>query len=122
MAVALLALGCGPVEYLNQVTRKASQAVAEARKVDAEKWAPYEYWGALEYLTKAREEAGYADYQAAIRLGKKAEQLAREAKVLAMERSAAGPEGAEPVMWQNAPTTEPPPMLPPTQPPPGGGP
>ena len=112
LGLALLAPGCGPIEYLNQITRKASQAVAEAKKADAERWAPYEYWGALEYLHKAREEGGYADFQAAIKLGKKAEDLAREARTLAIERAAAEPQGAEPVLPQN---------VPPIVPPPGGG-
>jgi len=103
LGLALLAPGCGPIEYLNQITRKASQAVAEAKKADAERWAPYEYWGAIEYLHKAREEGGYADYQAAIKLGKKAADLAQQARTLAVERAAAEPEGAEPVLPGNAP-------------------
>jgi hypothetical protein len=108
LGLALLAPGCGPIEYLNQVTRKASQAVAEAQKADAERWAPYEYWGAVEYLHKAREEAGYADFGVAIELGKKATDLATQARSLAIERAASGPEGAEPAL-QPAPLPPPPP-------------
>jgi hypothetical protein len=82
---ALLSLGCGPVEYLNQVTRRAATAQAAAEKVDAEKLAPYEYWTAKEYLHKARELAGYARYQVAIAYGRKAEEAALKARALALE-------------------------------------
>src|SRR5262245_16738520 len=62
--VALL-VGCGPIEYIGQVTRRASTEVEAARVAGADKYAPYEYTLAIEYLHKAREEAGYSDYQAA---------------------------------------------------------
>jgi hypothetical protein len=78
---------CGPVEYINQVTRRASAAVAAAKAAGAEKYAPYEYTAAKEYLHKAREEEGYADHQAAIRFGKKAETMAARAKELALEQA-----------------------------------
>ena len=115
LGLALLAPGCGPIEYLNQVTRKASSAVAEAKKADAERWAPYEYWGAMEYLHKAREEGGYADFQVAIQFGKKAAELAKQARDLAIERAASTPEGAEPAPPGGVPAFQP------TQTPPGGG-
>jgi hypothetical protein len=92
--VLLLLAGCGPVEYINQVTRRASSEVAAARAVDAEKYAPYEFTLAVEYLHKAREEAGYADYQAAIRFGESAEKKARDARRIAL--SLAGTEPTNP--------------------------
>ena len=77
----LLGLGaCGPAEYINQVTRRASAALAAARESGAEKYAPYEWTSAVEYLHKAREEAGYADFQAAIRFGKQSEDMALKAR------------------------------------------
>jgi hypothetical protein len=82
-ASALALSGCGPIEYLSQVTSKASTAVAEAKAADAEKYAPYEYTAATEYLHKAREEAGYAEYQDAIEFGRKAEELANRARAIA---------------------------------------
>ena len=77
--------GCGPVQYVSQVTQRASMEVAAARSAGADKLAPYEFVTAELYLHKAREEAGYADYQAAIRYGKKAEIMARKARRLATD-------------------------------------
>ena len=91
LLAGLFALGgCGPVEYVSQVTRKASSEVAAARSVDAEKWAPYHYTRAVEYLEKAHEEASRADYQAANRFGRKSHESAVKAKELSIERSARG--------------------------------
>ena len=95
LGLALLAPGCGPIEYLNQVARKAASAVAEAKKADAERWAPYEYWSSVEYLHKAREEGGYADFQVAVEFAKKAQDFAHQARDLARERAASTPEGIE---------------------------
>lgn len=82
----LVGSGCGPVEYLNQVTRRAATAQAAAEKVDAEKLAPYEYWTGREFLHKARELAGYARYQLAIEYGRKAEEAALKARAIALEK------------------------------------
>ncbi len=90
----LIALGCGPIEYVNQVTRRASTKVEEARAAKADKLAPYEYTLAVEYLTKAREEASFADYQAANRFGRLAAAAASKAAELAAAR-AADPRKAE---------------------------
>jgi hypothetical protein len=81
-------LGCGPVEYLNQVTRRAATAMAAAEKVDAEKLAPYEYWTSHEFLHKARELAGYSRYQLAIEYGRKAEEAALKARAISLEKKA----------------------------------
>lgn len=78
---------CGPVQYVAQVTQDASREVAAARSAQADKYAPYEYTMATEFLHKAREEAGYADYQSAIRFGKKAESMAKKARTLAIEKA-----------------------------------
>jgi len=75
-------LGCGPVEY-TAVILDASEAVSEARAADAHVYAPYEYYYAKEHIRKAREEAGYADYQAAIDLGRTAEEYATKARDIA---------------------------------------
>lgn len=87
LLVAGVAAGCGPVQYVSQVTQNAAREVAAARSAQADKYAPYEYTMAVEYLHKAREEAGYADYQAAIRFGKKAETMAKKAQKLAIEKA-----------------------------------
>src|SRR3954449_4999813 len=90
--VAVLAvvplLGCGPVEYISQVGNKAASAVSSAKLAQADRYAPYEYTAAEEYLHKAREEAGYAEYQDAIEYGQKAEDLANRARAIAVARQA----------------------------------
>ena len=81
-------LGCGPVEYINQVSNKAASAVSAAKLASAERYAPYEYTASEEYLHKAREEAGYAHYQYAIEYGRKAEELANRARAITVEKMA----------------------------------
>ena len=79
-AVAVLAMGCGPIEYVNQVTRKASSSLESARAAEADKYSPYWYTRAVEYLHKAREEAADADFQAANRFGRRSEAAANKAR------------------------------------------
>jgi hypothetical protein len=81
-----IASGCGPIEYLNQVGAKSASAVAAAKLAQADRYAPYEYTAAEEYLHKAREEAAYAEYQDAIEYGRKAEELANRARAMAVTR------------------------------------
>jgi len=98
---AAMGSGCGPLQYVSQVTQRAATEVAAAKSAGADKLAPYEYTTATLYLHKAREEAGYSDYQAAIRYGKKAEIMARKARRLAADAEPAGDggdeEGANPI-------------------------
>ena len=109
--IVALAVGCGPVSYVNQVTRRASYEVAAAKAAQADKYAPYEYTLAVEYLHKAREEAGYADYQAAIRFGNKAEEHAKKARELAIKMAGSESEGSgepiDPSATPPTPTPEP---------------
>jgi hypothetical protein len=87
LAAALVAgPGCGPIEYINQVSVRAASALDAAKKVGADRYAPYEYTAAAEYLHKAREEGGYAEYQDAIEYGHKAEELAERAKAITVTR------------------------------------
>jgi hypothetical protein len=83
-------LGCGPVEYLSQVTSRAATAVAQAERVEAERLAPYEYTQAREYLHKAREEAGQSAFENAAAYGRRAEEMAGKARALVREQSEAG--------------------------------
>lgn len=86
--VVLLAwLGaCGPVAYVHQVTMTADSAVEDARAANAEKWSPYYWTRAINYLHMAREVAGHADFQGANRFGR----LAAEAAVHAKEEAEIG--------------------------------
>ena len=83
VAVAL-GLGCGPVTYINEVTRKAATDVEAARSAQADQYAPYYFTLAVEYLRKAREEAAHADFQSANRLGRQASRAARRAVELSI--------------------------------------
>ena len=47
--------------------------------------APFEYYSALEYLSKAREEVGYSDYQAALKYARQAREYANRARQIALE-------------------------------------
>jgi hypothetical protein len=87
LAVAPL-LGCGPVEYISQVGNRAASAVSAAKLAQADRYAPYEFTAAEEYLHKAREEGGYAEYQDAIEYGQKAEDLANRARAIAISKQA----------------------------------
>ena len=98
LALAVLAAGlaaCGPVAYVNEVTRRADDAVANARHAEADKYAPYWWTRATQYLHKAREVAAHADFQGANRFGRLATEAAEQAIVEAKDPSKR-PQGLEP--------------------------
>lgn len=82
--------GCGPIEYINQVGVKAASAVSAAKLAQADRYAPYEYTAAEEYLHKAREEASYAEYQEAIEYGRRSEEMANKGRAIAVARLSQG--------------------------------
>lgn len=84
------AIGCGPIRYTGRVTRTATREVEAAREAGAATLAPYWYTLAVEYLAKAREEAGEADFEAATRLGDQATAAARRAAAQARARAGKG--------------------------------
>jgi Domain of unknown function (DUF4398) len=88
LALLFVLSSCGPIEYVSQVTRTAATSVDEARTVDAEKFAPYWWTRAVEYLHQAREQAEHANFQAANRFGKLATDAAEHAKSDAIRRAA----------------------------------
>ena len=82
--VALVAAtGCGPFGYLKKVAKDATKAVADAKNAEAEKYAPYEYWGAVSYLEQAKVLMAYSEYERSFDYGVRAKQLAEEAKTKA---------------------------------------
>jgi hypothetical protein len=83
LVIVVALAGCGPIIYLNEVTRRASSAVEEARAAEADKYSPYYWTRATEYLRKARELAAHSDMQEANRYGR----LATEAAELALEEA-----------------------------------
>jgi hypothetical protein len=93
-ASGALLSGCGPVEYINQVGVKAAGAVSAAKLAQADRYAPYEFTAAEEYLHKAREEASYAEYEDAIDYGIKAEELADKGRAIAVAKLSQSASGA----------------------------
>ena len=87
--------GCGPIRYVGDVTRRASDAVDAARAAQAEKYAPYWWTRATQYLHKAREVAAHADFQGATRFGRLATEAANQAAADA--RIAAGDPAKRPI-------------------------
>jgi hypothetical protein len=79
--------GCGPVQYVSQVTLQATRAVRNADEAHAAELAPYEYTIAVESLHKARELAGYARWQESLRFGNDAIKYGRDAELMAREKA-----------------------------------
>jgi hypothetical protein len=84
--LALAAAGCGPIQSTPTLI-EADVEVEAARSAGAATAAPYEFTSAEAYLRKAREEAGYAQYQAATDFAAKARDLAKEAREKAVNAS-----------------------------------
>lgn len=78
---------CGPIAYVNEVTRRADDQIEAARRAEADKYAPYWWTRAIEYRHKARENAARADFQGANRFGKLASEAAEQAIVDAKDPS-----------------------------------
>ena len=84
-AFSLGAGGCAPTVYTLNVL-PAERAVHQADEAGAPTHAPYEYYYARAHLEQAREDAGEAAYQDAIRNAKIAEAYGRKALELARRR------------------------------------
>jgi hypothetical protein len=97
LGLAMLAgglAGCGPVTYVTEIGR-ASTALDEARAAQAERYAPYWWTRAAQYLHEARAVAAHADYEGARRFGKLAAEAATRATADA--RIAAGDPSKRPI-------------------------
>ncbi len=79
LGIGLGLAGCGPIVYVGEVSRHASDAVDTARAAHADKYAPYWWTRATQYLEKAREVAAHADFQGANRFGRLAAEAADKA-------------------------------------------
>ena len=84
-ALCLGAGGCAPTVYTLNVL-PAERVVHQADEAGAPTHAPYEYYYARAHLEQAREDAGEAAYQDAIRNAKIAEAYGRKALELARRR------------------------------------
>ncbi len=94
-----IATGCGPV--LSTYLILSAQAELDgAKAAEAEKYAPYYYTASEQYLAKAREEQGYADFGPSVEYAWKAKDHAEEAR----ERADLAKKNATPP--EQAPATE----------------
>lgn len=97
---------CGPIAYVSQVTIRADDAVEAARAAEAEKYSPYWWTRAKEYLYMAREVAGHADYQGANHFGRLAEEAALKAKAEAEAHPRTEPAKTESIAPAKDPKTD----------------
>jgi hypothetical protein len=110
LGLCVACAGCGPIEYINQVSVKAAGAVSAAKLAQADRYAPYEFTAAEEYLHKAREEASYAEYEDAIEFGRKSEELADKGRAIAvakLSQSSGASRSATPASESRAPAPRP---------------
>lgn len=105
LVLACVLGACGPVAYIGQVTIKADDAVEAARQAGADKYSPYWWTRATEYLHMARDVAGHADFQGANHFGRLATRAADKAKEQADAAPKTGP--VRPVRPTLAPATDP---------------
>jgi hypothetical protein len=87
LSISFIAIGCGPIRYVGQVSRRASAALDEARLQKADVLAPYELTMATAYELKAREVAGLGRFELAIAYGRRASEMAEKASYLARSRA-----------------------------------
>lgn len=73
-----LASGCGGTLYAVQANSAATK-LEQARQLDAERLAPFEYFYAREYMNKAMSEAAEGDYGDALDFADVAEKKADDA-------------------------------------------
>lgn len=83
-AASLATTGCGPILSTYLIVDAEAQ-LAGAKAAEADRYAIYEYTASQEYLQKAHEELGYADYGPAIDYAYKARDLAAQGTERAKE-------------------------------------
>ena len=71
-------LGCASTAYVTQ-SRHANEEFAKAKALGAERYSPYEYYGAEVRLLQSKYLAAEAEYGTAIQLVKEATRLSTEA-------------------------------------------
>src|ERR1041385_4617602 len=84
VCAVLASSGCGPIISTYLIV-SAQADLDGAKAAEAEKYAIYEYTAASEYLHKAKEEQGYADFGPAIDFAYKAQDLAQKATARAQD-------------------------------------
>lgn len=83
VAILSLSAGCvGPI-WSSVLIADAANNFKAAKTVDAEKYAPYEYYKAEEFLHKARQKEAYGEFERAIDYAK----IAKEMAILAQKKA-----------------------------------
>lgn len=85
MLVALGTLGCGPIQASTAIS-DGTNAVEEARRQGAEKYARYEFVKAIALLEEAKLKNGYGEFEIARQYAEQATELGREAGRTAARR------------------------------------
>lgn len=76
LAILLFSGGCvGPI-WSSVLILDAASSFKAAKTVDAEKYAPYEYYKAEEFLHKARQKEAYGQFERAVDYAKIAKEMA----------------------------------------------
>jgi hypothetical protein len=83
LAGLTLAAGCGPIQSTSALL-DADVELEGARAAGAPVSAPFEYTTAEAYLRKARELAGYSQYENAAVFAARSREIAKEARVKAL--------------------------------------
>ena len=96
--------GCGPILSTYLIV-DAEAKLAGAKAAEADRYAIYEYTASDEYLKKAHEELGYADYGPAIDYAYKAADLAQQGTERANAERHKQVDEPGPATLQEAPTT-----------------
>lgn len=86
LALAPLVTGCGPVQSTAALI-DADVEIEAARAAGAPTTDAYDFTAAEAYLHEAREQAGYAQYEASARFASEARERAAAAKKKAIETS-----------------------------------
>lgn len=79
--VVVSATACGPIAYVSEVTGRASTSVDAARAAKADKYAPYYWTRATQYLHQARVKAAKSDWEGANRFGRLAAEAGDQAVI-----------------------------------------
>ena len=99
LLLALLGLtfvaGCGPIQSTSALI-DADVEIEGARAAGAQTSASYEITTAEAYLKKARELAGYSQYENAAVFAARSREMAKEARVKALAASNQGEKGTAP--------------------------
>jgi len=89
LSLAFFSSGCGNAIYVMSVD-SAEGHLEQAQSIDAQRYAPYEYYSAQARVIEAKHQAAEAEYGYAISLADAATRLAREATAKAkIERAKA---------------------------------